>query len=489
MSRSQQHMKDVHGYSSNYEKAEWLETEDGSGEEPYQAQAVHFDTGTILERGAALTGASGEYTQCLISFWAKVYSSNFFFGSRELGFFQGATQYSQGEAFALFVGDEIFDGDALSGTFTEPGEPRWVHVVAAYDHENEAGSLVAVDGVLSTAKEFLNAGPPILTGETDFYVGSNISDIADFYVAIGQFLDLSNPANIAKFIADGKPVDLGADGSLPTGTAPTIFFSGNASSFTTNKGTGGAFTLTGELTDADASEPVQLPEPWWDETSLVDIDFVNDRAWTAADGEVAISTLLTLNDATLGVGGLTMPASLEPPSANAPLLAVLNANLAAGFTLLWDGTVDDSFWIALLGLYPESDPGMAGTAVEVNDSGVDHRPRVDDWNEAGAKSTGDGYVASSRNRVAITFYRNVGGGVYRTAVSLNGSTILIGGEGSQSGQDFSYGMDTHLVEILYASICGSSTAAGTGGADGTFTKFAVYSAVHEDNVPALSELV
>src|SRR5688500_17892273 len=33
-------------------------------------------------------------------------------------------------------------------------------------------------------------------------------------------------------------------------------------------------------------------EPWWDATSLVDIDFINDRAWTAADGEVAITTLV-----------------------------------------------------------------------------------------------------------------------------------------------------------------------------------------------------
>lgn len=36
----------------------------------------------------------------------------------------------------------------------------------------------------------------------------------------------------------------------------------------------------------------EVPAGWWDENSLVDIDFVNDRAWTAADGEVAISSLI-----------------------------------------------------------------------------------------------------------------------------------------------------------------------------------------------------
>ena len=31
---------------------------------------------------------------------------------------------------------------------------------------------------------------------------------------------------------------------------------------------------------------------WWDADALVDIDFVNDRAWTASDGEVQIDTLV-----------------------------------------------------------------------------------------------------------------------------------------------------------------------------------------------------
>lgn len=34
---------------------------------------------------------------------------------------------------------------------------------------------------------------------------------------------------------------------------------------------------------------------WWDETALVDIDFVNNRAWAATDGEVAIDTLFDFN--------------------------------------------------------------------------------------------------------------------------------------------------------------------------------------------------
>jgi hypothetical protein len=52
---------------------------------------------------------------------------------------------------------------------------------------------------------------------------------------------------------NGKPVNLGTNGQTPTGTIPAMFFSGDASGFPTNQGTGGAFTLTGSLTNASTS--------------------------------------------------------------------------------------------------------------------------------------------------------------------------------------------------------------------------------------------
>jgi len=65
---------------------------------------------------------------------------------------------------------------------------------------------------------------------------------------------LSIEANRRKFIdAIGKPVFLGSDGSLPTGVAPAMFFSGDSTAFATNRGTGGPFTLTGSLTNASTS--------------------------------------------------------------------------------------------------------------------------------------------------------------------------------------------------------------------------------------------
>ena len=95
----------------------------------------------------------------------------------------------------------------------------------------------------------------------DWGIGSNSAgsvaritgDIAEVYLT-NEFLDLSVEANRRKFIdASGKPVDLGVDGSTPTGTAPLIFLSGDTDAWHTNKGSGGGFVENGALTDAATS--------------------------------------------------------------------------------------------------------------------------------------------------------------------------------------------------------------------------------------------
>ena len=77
------------------------------------------------------------------------------------------------------------------------------------------------------------------------------AEMADMYFGSpAAFFDLSVAANRRKLISSaGCPVDLGATGSLVTGAAPAAFFSvtgaGTADSFAVNRGTGGAFTLSG----------------------------------------------------------------------------------------------------------------------------------------------------------------------------------------------------------------------------------------------------
>jgi Collagen triple helix repeat (20 copies) len=79
-------------------------------------------------------------------------------------------------------------------------------------------------------------------------------DVAEAWFAPGQFIDFSIVANRRKFIsAGGAAVGLGSNGSLPTGVAPAVYFSGDATTFPLNKGTGGAFTQSGTITNAPTS--------------------------------------------------------------------------------------------------------------------------------------------------------------------------------------------------------------------------------------------
>jgi len=75
----------------------------------------------------------------------------------------------------------------------------------------------------------------------------NDCDMADVRVWLNQCID-PTPTNLAKFIAAGKPVDP-ATATAAFG-APAVLFSGDASTFATNQGTLGTFTLEGTLTNA-----------------------------------------------------------------------------------------------------------------------------------------------------------------------------------------------------------------------------------------------
>lgn len=65
-----------------------------------------------------------------------------------------------------------------------------------------------------------------------------------------EYIDFSQESNRLKFRdAFGNPVDLGSDGSKPTGTAPAIYMRFDPSNFGKNSGTGGDFTVTGTISD------------------------------------------------------------------------------------------------------------------------------------------------------------------------------------------------------------------------------------------------
>lgn len=229
----------------------------------YTASAVHFDgfdgpEQTQFARGATLTGVSN-CVKVLWSVWVAnipVGNNYYMFASQSNGNFGQRSNTAQERGFAI---------GTLAGLSEQTTVPingsSWVHVMGSRDYSDENKRFLFVNGVdVRAAAAYVDIGLLKIADELDFFVGSDglgnyfTGDMADLWVGFDQYLDLSNPDNVAKFIADGKPVDLGANGELPTGTPPTIFGSGNATTFLQpNLGTGGAFTLTGPLTNASTS--------------------------------------------------------------------------------------------------------------------------------------------------------------------------------------------------------------------------------------------
>jgi hypothetical protein len=138
----------------------------------------------------------------------------------------------------------------------------WVHVLASWNVASSGTIKLYINDVDVTQ---LNASADTTitySSTTEFVIGANSGgatkadfDVYDFYLNTATNLDLTNSTNRRKFIdGSGNPVDLGSDGSTPTGSAPALFFSGETASWHTNKGSGGAFTLNGTLAQS-ATDP------------------------------------------------------------------------------------------------------------------------------------------------------------------------------------------------------------------------------------------
>lgn len=232
----------------------------------YVPNAVFFDGSsdelrietqlTGITDGTTLTG-SFWYNETTISAQQELYSSNADFVSLR---FQ---DYGSGPK-ATF-GARRTDGTLiLQAEVDLPTDGEWHHILFSFDTANSANNRIYIDDVNQSISYF--SGTP-LPGTIDFtrpghYFSSNSAlydgGLAEFWWQPNLFLDLDVEANRRKFItANGNPVFLGSDGSLPTGTSPMIFLSGDTASWHTNKGTGGGFTESGALTDFATSPYTQ----------------------------------------------------------------------------------------------------------------------------------------------------------------------------------------------------------------------------------------
>lgn len=241
----------------------------GSAPPPlYTASAVHFDGDTFFTC-PSLTAVNGDYVS--YSAWFKMAlgdraqdpSLAVLDPTNNLGFNQ--IWYNVPAPFRLDLNNA--DGGNTYRIFT-PNAPNdvWFHILISAFTNATAGNKIAkiyVNDVDVTNTSDL-VGPVVVpfNGQsfligTDGFGGHDILDASDWWIANQSLLtgnDISE-ATRRKFIsADGKPVYLGANGELPTGTAPLIYFSGDEATFgQPNLGSAGSFTPTGALTNASSS--------------------------------------------------------------------------------------------------------------------------------------------------------------------------------------------------------------------------------------------
>ena len=232
--------------------------------------AADFDgTNDSMARGAALTGIANSYTG-ILSFWLRLDGGD---GASQMVCQTGPDDYIQilrNASNKMRVtlqngGSGVYIFETVS-TYT--ASATWRHFLASWDSTGGGTSHLYVNDVSDKTVISGSTGAIITLGSsTNFYIcidtiaGRRVNGaLTELYFAPAQYLDFSIESNRRKFISsDGKPVDLGATGSTPTGTAPiayqTVRAGGVATDMATNRGTGGNFTITGTL-------DLITPSPW-----------------------------------------------------------------------------------------------------------------------------------------------------------------------------------------------------------------------------------
>lgn len=236
-----------------------------AGAQQIAVDAADFDGATNVSRGAALTGVA-DSKMGILSCWLR---SDSLVGTRSILWNDSQTVIIDTDTTAIIVTTRTaaLTSACVLTANTAISTGTWYHVLASWDVATAGARALYVNDVDDMhVTAFVNNTIAYATGVTDWYVGhtSGVFDfdgcLAELYFAPGQYLDFSTVSNRRKFIsANGKPVYLGADGSIPTGTAPAIYMHLDdgeaAANFDNNLGSGGTFTTTAGTLTTCASSP------------------------------------------------------------------------------------------------------------------------------------------------------------------------------------------------------------------------------------------
>ncbi len=229
--------------------------------------AVFFD-GTDVQYLSSY-GASDQRANWLISIWLRFDDGGSDSSRQNVHYGDGSVMQIMRESDGIFriatygPGGQGFRQDIKANTTIGIAD-GWTWIGICGNGTVAGNSMffnntdVTVNTQQSTSSEDITIGGYVGgddgTNPDHWFVG----DLFHFWMHLDGYLDLTTESNRRKFItADDKPVDLGADGSTPTGSVPNAYYrvaAGAATStFANNLGSAGNATLTGTLTRSDTT--------------------------------------------------------------------------------------------------------------------------------------------------------------------------------------------------------------------------------------------
>lgn len=144
-------------------------------------------------------------------------------------------------------GSTILD---ISSTATITSSEGWVHVYTCIDLTDTTKRKIYKNGVSSslTVTTWSDDTIDFIGANYIYRFGADIFGVDNVYGGVSQdWFDDSYLDNVSAFYNSGQPVNLGTSGETPTGSSPVFYMMGSGNGFNVNSGTGGNFTVTGNL--------------------------------------------------------------------------------------------------------------------------------------------------------------------------------------------------------------------------------------------------
>lgn len=225
---------------------------------------VVFDGANDYLTAASLTGQA-DSAQVTFSAWIKPDSSNVGIYAQDTA---ARFEIYWDSGFGLVISETNGASTRLFSSALVLSTGVWQHLLISIDMSNASKRHVYIDDAsvsmswntynTSAVLNFTPASGNHVVGDFNNYNFPFDGAMADFWMAPGEYLDLSVEANRRKFItAGGVPAFLGNKGELPTGAPPLIYLGGRygkASNWNVNRSRNGDFSLTGSL-GTDATPP------------------------------------------------------------------------------------------------------------------------------------------------------------------------------------------------------------------------------------------